>query len=128
MTCFPGPHDVIVTLVLAAAEAAFIVHMTVKLENIAHFHQVTHQPMFIDGGTAVGQQELVYKQNGFLLLAVEFEGDDGLGGIDDLANGAGDPEHISISVLGVHDLQMDDYLKYSNVFVGTGTEVGTIFL
>ena len=45
---------------------------------------------------------LVDEEDGLLLLAVESEGEDGLGWIDDLPDGAGESEHVAIRILGIH--------------------------
>ena len=45
---------------------------------------------------------LVDEEDGLLLLAVESEGEDGLGWIDDLTDGAGESEHVAIRILGIH--------------------------
>ena len=58
LTGLPGSHNIIVTLVLAPAESAFVVDMAVKLQDVAHLHQVAHQPVLIHRGATLRQQQL----------------------------------------------------------------------
>ncbi len=104
MAGLPGSHNVVIALVLAASEAAFIIHMTVELQNIADLHEIAHKAVFVDRGATVGEQEFVHQQDGLLLLAVVLKGDDGLGGVDDFAYGPGDAEHITVRILCIHHL------------------------